>query len=227
MSMINYSLTRSMRKTIAICVRNGSVEVRAPLLTPKSEIDEFVASKENWITTKLTSSREQSERRNSFSLKYGDTVLYRGKEYPIAAKEGNRIGFDDTAFYMPPNLTPEQIKSACVQIYRMLAKRDLTIKTLYFASPMNVMPADIKINGARARWGSCSANKIINYSWRLIMADDETIDYVVVHELAHLTEMNHSKQKFWALVESVLPDYLERRAGLIKLQQKLGGEDWE
>ena len=109
---------------------------------------------------------------------------------------------------------------------RMLAKHELTKKTLDFAKRMGVAPSSIKINGAVARWGSCSAKKSINFSWRLVMADDDVIDYVVVHELAHLTEMNHSKT-FWAIVEDILPDYKERQSRLRELQKRLAGEDWE
>lgn len=119
-----------------------------------------------------------------------------------------------------------QIKSACVQIYRMLAKRDLTEKTLDFAKQMSVMPTAVKINNAKTRWGSCSSKKSLNFSWRLIMADDDVIDYVVVHELAHITEMNHSA-RFWSIVEGVLPDYRKRKTKLKELQRRLNGEDWE
>lgn len=127
---------------------------------------------------------------------------------------------------MPPNLNPEQIKSDCVQIYRMLAKRDLTNKVLDFAKRMAVMPIAIKINSAKTRWGSCSSKKSLNFSWRLIMADDDVIDYVVVHELAHITEMNHST-KFWTIVEDVLQDYRKRKIKPKELQRRLSGEDWE
>ena len=223
---MDYKLTRSKRKTVALYVRNGGVEVRAPLKMPKRDIDKFVASKEKWITDRLVKSKEQSEQREAFELNYGDTVLYRGKEYLITAKNGSHLGFDDTSFYMPPDLTSEQIKAACVQIYRMLTKRDLTGNTLDYAKRMNVTPTAVKINGANTRWGSCSAKKSINYSWRLIMADDVVIDYVVVHELAHLTEMNHSK-KFWEIVKNILPDYKRRQARLKELQKKLNTENWE
>jgi predicted metal-dependent hydrolase len=207
-------------------IRNGGVEVRAPLKVPKRDIDKFVASKEKWITDKLAQSNEQAAQRENFSLDYGDFVTYRGKEYPITAKTGNRLGFDDERFYMPSDLSPEQIKAACVQIYRLLAKRDLTNKVLDFAKQMGVMPTAVKINGAKTRWGSCSSRKSLNFSWRLIMADDDVVDYVVVHELSHLTEMNHS-QKFWAIVENTLPDYRERKAKLKLLQKRLSLEDWE
>jgi len=221
-----YTLIRSNRKTIALYIRNGAVEVRAPLKAPKRDIDKFVASKEKWITDKLAASNERREQRESFSLTYGDGILYRGKGYPIAAKPGDRVGFDDECFYMPPDLDSEQIKHACVRIYRMLAKRDLTNKVLNFAKQMSVTPIAVKINGAKTRWGSCSGKKSLNFSWRLIMAEDAVVDYVVVHELAHITEMNHSA-RFWAIVENVLPDYKERQKRLKELQKKLSTEDWE
>lgn len=77
--MIPYTLTRSKRKTVAIYIRNGGAEVRAPLKMPKREIDKFVASKEKWIKSKLTLSHERAEQRGSFNLDYGDTVTYRGR----------------------------------------------------------------------------------------------------------------------------------------------------
>ena len=142
MFTVDYSLIRSKRKTAAIYVRDGGVEVRAPLKMPRADIDRFVASKEKWITDKLTAVRIRTESRESFSLTYGDSVIYRGKECTIAARDGNRIGFEATAFYMPPDLTPDQIRYACVQIYRILAKRDLTAKTLSFAGLMNLKPSE-------------------------------------------------------------------------------------
>lgn len=224
--MTPYTLTRSNRKTVAIYIREGGVEVRAPLQMPARDIENFVASKEKWITEKLALTGERQARRDAFSLAYGDGVLYLGKLYPIAARPGKRVGFSDVCFYMPANLSSEQIKAACVQIYRMLAKRDLTGRALAFAKQMNVNPSNLKINGAKTRWGSCSAKKNLNFSWRLIMAGDDVIDYVVVHELAHIKEMNHSA-RFWAEVERVLPDYQARKAKLKQLQLKLSAEDWE
>jgi predicted metal-dependent hydrolase len=253
--MKKYDLTRSKRKTIGLYVRGGAVEVRAPLGTSRSDIDRFVQSKQTWIEKTLARSQANAEKRGSFALNYGDTVVYRGRERPITARPGDHCGFDDTAFYMPPDLAPEQIKAACIQIYRMLARRDLTAKALDFAKRMGVMPSNVKINGATTRWGSCSkkespkAKQIngpggaarvmrnpqaaigkpvinLNFSWRLIMADDDVIDYVVVHELAHITEMNHSA-RFWSIVESVLPDYKARQTRLKELQKRLNAENWE
>lgn len=224
--MMNYTLTRSNRRTLALYVRNGTVEVRAPLKMPKRDIDRFVASKEKWITDKLAKSNEKIAQREGFTLHYGDTLTLRGKQCPIIAKTGNRAGFDGECFYIPPGLPPENIKDACVQIYRMVAKRHLTERVHHFASQMYVQPTVVKINGAKTRWGSCSAKRSLNFSWRLIMAEDDVIDYVVVHELAHIVEMNHS-ERFWVVVEDALPDYRERKARLKALQHRLSGEDWD
>jgi len=108
---------------------------------------------------------ERSVKSENFSLTYGDTVTYRGKSVTIAAKEGDRVGFDGENFYMPPNLSAEQVKAACVQIYKMVAKKDLTEKVLNFAKQMSVMPISVKINSAKTRWGSCSGRKSINFSF--------------------------------------------------------------
>ena len=78
---------------------------------------------------------------------------------------------------------------------------------------MGVDYGRITVRDQRTRWGSCSAKGNLNFNWRLILAPGEVLDYVVVHELAHRREMNHSK-RFWSLVEMVLPDYERRRRWL-------------
>ena len=227
--MTDFTLIRSDRKTAAIYIRpDSTVEVRAPRAMPRAEIERFVASKEGWIREKRALTQARREERASFSLAYGDTALYFGKEYPVIARPGNRVGFDDagSCFYMPPDLDSEQIKAACVQVYRLLAKRLLHEKVPYFAEKMGLSPTGITITGAKTRWGSCSSKGSLSFAWRLVMAEEATVDYVVVHELAHLREMNHS-ERFWRIVAGVLPDYEARRAQLKELQQRLGGEEWE
>ena len=223
---MEYILIRSRRKTAALYIRDGGVEVRAPLRLPKRDIDRFVDSKSKWIADKLALSQERAERRENFMLTYGSSILYRGEQYYIMAKSGKRAGFDGKYFYVPPGLAPDLIKAACVRVYRILARRVLTDRTLALARQMRVSPAAVRITGARTRWGSCSTKKNINYSWKLIMAEDNVIDYVIVHELAHLTEMNHS-MRFWKIVEGALPDYAVRRARLRELQRRLAREVWD
>ena len=223
---MKYTLIRSRRKTVALYVRAGLIEVRAPLKMPKSTIDRFVASKEDWVTERLNILETQQRRRDDFTVDYGDEILYRGKRYPVTKQDVKRAGFDGERFCIPPNLSAEQVKHACVQVYRALAAQHIKVRAYEFAETMSVSPSAVKINKARSRWGSCSAKKSINFSWYLIMADDDLIDCIIVHELAHLIEMNHSA-RFWAIVESVLPDYKNSKARLKVLQNRLSGENWE
>lgn len=211
--MTDYTLLRSERKTVAIHIREGRVELRAPRHMPQHAIDMFVASKEKWIQDKLRQQHESMAQKEAESFVYGGRLRYRGNSYPIVAREGSRLGFDEDCFYLPPHLSPAQIEAACEHIYRFLAKRVLPERVRFFAKQMGAEPAAIKVNGAKSRWGSCSNKKNLNFSWRLLRADDEIIDYVIVHELAHLYEMNHSP-RFWAIVEAVLPDYKARRKQL-------------
>ena len=223
--MTEYTLTRSKRKTIGLYIKGGILEIRAPLKCPQSEIDRLITEKENWITTKLAKSKKQTEQKQSFALNYGDTIIFRGENYPLIEKAGSRAGFDGESFYVPPKMDSDLIISACVKIYTRLAKIHLAERVEVFAKQMMVSPTAVKVNSAKGRWGSCSNRKSLNFSWRLIMADDDVIDYVVVHELAHIIEMNHSA-KFWAIVENVLPDYMERKSRLRKLQKRLSTENW-
>lgn len=97
--------------------------------------------------------------------------------------------------------------------YVSIARDIFTRKTAYYARIMGISYGRITIREQKTRWGSCSSKGNLNFNWRLILAPEEVLDYVVVHELAHRREMNHSKA-FYAVVESVLPDYRQARRWL-------------
>jgi len=223
--MVDYTLTRSVRKTIALHVRDGSIEVRAPLKSPQSVIDRFVSSKEKWIEDKLLYFSDRAKQRANFHLNYGVSILYLGKKYPICGSS-DFVGFENNKFCVPMGLSSSEIKETCIKIYRKLAKQEFVRRVHFFAEQMSVQPTVIRVNGAKTRWGSCSSKKSLNFSWRLIMADDNLIDYVVVHELAHLSEMNHS-ERFWGIIGAILPDYKLRKAKLKELHLNLGDEAWD
>ena len=104
-----------------------------------------------------------------------------------------------------PEPTEEQRKELIER-----AKRDLPPKVAHYAAQMGVEPAGISITSARTRFGSCSGKNRLSFTWRLMEYPDEAIDSVVVHELAHIVHKNHGRE-FYALVESVLPDYKQRK----------------
>ena len=94
-------------------------------------------------------------------------------------------------------------------------------KTAFWAARMKVTYGRITIRDQRTRWGSCSSRGNLNFNWKLVLMPPELLDYVVVHELAHRKEMNHSP-RFWAIVEKELPDYCNRREKLKILGRQLG-----
>ncbi len=106
--------------------------------------------------------------------------------------------------------------------YIKIARDIFTRKTEYYARIMDVSYGRISIREQKTRWGSCSSKGNLNFNWRLILAPEEVLDYVVVHELAHRREMNHSRA-FYAIVESILPDYRRARKWLREKGQTL----WE
>lgn len=97
--------------------------------------------------------------------------------------------------------------------YRKQAGQEFAKKAKQYAAQMQVTYGKITVRDQKTRWGSCSARGNLNFNWRLILAPEEILDYVVVHELAHRIEMNHS-ERFWNQVERILPDYKSRRRWL-------------
>ena len=225
--MVDYILKRSRRKTVALHVtKDARLEVRAPYHLPKKEIDNIVSTKERWINEHLQKRILINMKKSSFSLNYGDSILLMGKEYVIEEVDGDRIRYDNRSFKVPSGLSSDLIKQNIIRLYKTIAENVLTEKTALFMEQMNVEASAVKINSAKTRWGSCSSQKSINYSWRLIMASDDIIDYVVVHELAHIIEPNHS-DRFWSIVEEIIPDYRERHFELGQLQERISAEDWD
>jgi predicted metal-dependent hydrolase len=104
----------------------------------------------------------------------------------------------------------EEARDLISQWYKREAKERIAERVDYYSNRFQLFPEGIKITSARSRWGSCSRDNRLSFSWRIIMASLAVIDYILIHELAHIREKNHSK-KFWAYLESVLPDYKKHR----------------
>ncbi len=219
-----YTLIRARRKTVSLRVTEaGKLTVRAPLHLPRADIDRFVREKAEWIETQTRRMLECQARREAFAPGLGGTLPVFGQPCPI--ERGERPGFDGRCFLLPEGLSAEQSKATLEKIYRLLARKALTQKTAEYAARMGVTPEGVRISGAKTRWGSCSGQNRLSFSWRLMMAAEPAVDYVVVHELAHIKEHNHSP-RFWAEVERVFPDTHARRQLLKATQAELMGMDW-
>lgn len=181
---IEYQLIRSARKTVAIQInRQGEVVVRAPRRCPKSYIDAFVAEKQTWIQRKLEEIRWQE-----------------------AEREQVRSRENCNAFLLPGTAAEEAV-------YRAQAADIFARKAAYYAARMGVTFNRITIRDQKTRWGSCSSKGNLNFNWRLVLAPVPVLDYVVIHELAHRREMNHSS-RFWDIVGEIMPDYQIHRRWL-------------
>lgn len=218
---MEYRLVRSKRKTVAIVVdREGGVEVRAPLKTPLPVIERFVEQKRDWIAEKAAAARARAELRRAFQVEIGGTAALLGREYPVRA--GKRAAFSKEGFTVNPE---KPVKPQLVGVYRSLARAHLTERTACYARQLGVRPAAIRITGASTRFGSCSGRDSLSFTWKLMLADPALVDYVVVHELAHIRQHNHSAQ-FWAEVEAAMPDYRERERRLSAFGRSLLEQDW-
>lgn len=112
----------------------------------------------------------------------------------------------DTLLIVSPVSDSETVKNAVVKWYRERAREVLQQKVCYFQKFIGKSVGDIRIKEQKSRWGSCSAKGNLNFNWKIIMAEDDMIDYLVVHELCHRLHMNHSKE-FWESVGKLIPDY--------------------
>jgi len=209
-----HKLVRSKRKTLALIVEtDGSLTVRAPLRMKEADIQRFVKEKQGWIKRKQTQVQEVALPPHQYVD--GEKFWYLGEEVPLRIIQNGRPALVlDTVFKLTKSTQP-QAESIFTAWYKAQARTLLTARVSYFARKFGFEPAKIRISSARTRWGSCSTKGTLSFTWRLVMAPLDVIDYVVVHELCHLKELNHSRA-FWLQVESILPDYKVKRAWLKK-----------
>lgn len=207
---MDYELERSRRKTVAVIVRGGRVVVRAPLRLSVREIERFLMEKEAWIRRKLS---ENAAAQTLFSdITACRAVLYRGVKFPVCRNPDERTGIAGGVFFVPAE-AHDDISTALAKWFRRTAKRELSERLAVTAAALGVTYSGFSVYGARTQWGNCSAAGAIRLNYRLIMLERPLAEYVIVHELCHLREMNHSR-RFWHLVETALPDYRQRRAAL-------------
>lgn len=224
---IEYTIIRSARrkKTVEISLDpQVGVIVRSPARTPQGDLADFVRSRAGWILGRATEDVLSPAPRRYTD---GESLYYLGEQVPIftTATHDRRVSVNlkDGAFHIaiPDAIAdeerPEKSRAALERWYRKQASLLLTEKVWYWQSDVGrKKPSKILVRSQRRRWGSCSSDGSIRLNWRLIMADHDIIDYVVVHELAHLTVMDHSP-RFWKRVEDTLPNYRALRRRLNKV----------
>ena len=214
------------RKTVLLRVgKDGVPEILSPVGVPVRELQRIADENSAKLCEFLENYREREAAKAEFTPDYGSRLRFLGRTVVVTAREGNTVGYDAENFYIPPGLPPERIRAAVVQIYKLAARNEITPRVVRFAAVMRLSPMSVKINEARSHWASCSARDTLNFAWFLIMAAPEAIDYVVIHELCHMIEFNHS-ERFWKIVGEYCPDYASKKEYLKELWQEILKEGW-
>jgi len=213
-------LVRAKRRTIALIVeRDGSLTVRAPRRVTIQDIEQFIHEKTDWILR----SREKIKAIVEIPKKQyvdGEHFLFLGQDHELRLVPPQRTALQFDGGFTLSTSARERGEQAFIKWYKTQALTVFTERVKHYAALHGLMPKQVKVNSAKTRWGSCSADGTINFTWRLVMAPLDVIDYVVLHELAHLKIKNHSP-RFWKLVESLCPDFKRHRKWLREHGEKL------
>ena len=211
---MDYTVIRSRRKTIAVEItKEGRVLVRSPLKLARREVLAFVHQNRGWIARKLAQARELQEERTPRRFHEGETFPFLGEQHRLRYVAGGEyLRKVNGEFLLGAELSARAVDLFRTW-YRARAREILEDRVAQFALRMGLTCRSVRITDAKGRWGSCSASGGLNFAWRLVMAPPPVIDYVIVHEISHLAEMNHSR-RFWGRVGRTLPDYAQRRKWL-------------
>lgn len=225
---ISYEIVYSKkRKRAAILIRPDlGIEFRAPQGLSADTIREMVEGKTQWIVRKLEffEANRLPDQRKQYSE--GERYLYLGREYPL------RIVFTDNIkkplahlkdselkVEIPEGTSEDRIsflvKKAIWSFYSQRAEEEVEKLLSSYSKKLGVASPAFKVKHQKRRWGSCSGDNVLRINFQLMMAPPEQLEYVVVHELCHVKEKNHSA-RFWNQVRELMPDYQEHRNSLKK-----------
>jgi len=216
---LTFTLKRSFRNNVSLRIGPKGTTVNAPFFYPKKNIHEFIKSKEKWIEDRINEFSSAQIPKDINQLK---EIKILNKSYMIKIEEGEtqikEHDFDIIIYLKNINDNQKIRKNFLTWLQKKaLGYFNEEIKKLSYE--FNLKVKKVKISNAKTRWGTCNNDKIIRLNWRLIQAEPKIINYVICHELAHLKEMNHSKN-FWLEVDKMCPNYKE----LSKALKKLGPE---
>lgn len=205
---IEISLRRSRRlrrMSLRVSRLDGRVTLSLPHRVGDVEWLNFLREREDWIRENL------SEVGAPAAPAAGDEILFEGRLLPLVAQPGRAARLKDGTLAVPD--APERVGPAVKRFLQREARLRLAEATQTHAAALGARHGRITLRDTRSRWGSCTEEGNLMYSWRLVMAPPEVLDYVAAHEVAHLREMNHSRA-FWRLVEGLCPEHRRHRLWL-------------
>lgn len=189
-------IIKQKRKTLSLKVDNDwQVIVKVPNYASKKNVSDFLEKYKNWILEK-----QEFVYKNTQKFEIWEKFLFFWEYFELKFSEKIKFKFDWKNFFS--NIKEEEkLKKEFIKFYKKEARNYISKKILEFCKTFDLTFDKLKITSANSRWWSCSSKKNINFSFRLILAPKTSIDYVIIHELAHLKEMNHS-EKFWLIVDN-------------------------
>jgi predicted metal-dependent hydrolase len=216
---VAYLFQRVRRRSIGFVVGPDGLEVRAPKWVTLKEVELGLQERGEWVLRKWAELQERQKNIRQIEWREGASLDYLGAPIHLhLSPQNGRSELNEQRqllLALPHTAEASQIRDA-VQAWLMREAKTLFEQRLnHFAPLMGVQWQRLSLSNAGSRWGSARVDGAIRLNWRLIHLKPEAIDYVVVHELAHLQEMNHSPA-FWKVVADILPDHLERRKALQK-----------
>lgn len=198
-------IIRSDRRTCALEInKQGRLIIRVPKFFSQNDINKILDDKRKWILSHYNSSIDKINEAKSIKE---NKVFYRGSLLEIEFVKLNNylLKFENGKVFIDEE-HKDNFKNILYNWLRINAKNHLVSQTIELAKRYNFTINNVRVKEQKRRWGSCSNKKNINLNWRLIMANDSIINYIIIHELSHTIELNHSP-KFWKIVETIVPNY--------------------
>lgn len=217
MMEFDYQIVRSpKRKTLTISVeRDRSIIIHAPEGTSEEEVRRVVDAKRQWILTKLNHPQKYRDRLHppGKEVVNGESAPYLGRDYRIEVTETASGEIEFSQLFLVPPAQQAMRREVLRDWYIARAKEKILTRAEQHARELGVKFAAAKIVDNHYRWGSCTVNDNVSFNWRLIKAPMFVIDYVIVHEFAHLIEANHTS-RFWSIVRANNPSMEKAKAWL-------------
>lgn len=209
-----HQIIRSGRKTFSLEIKpDGRLIVRAPASATDAQVRTLVARKADWIRKAQTRLASQYPALKPKTFTPGETFWYLGEQYPLRLTDRQRPPLDLDDAFLLSRTAQSRAREVFIAWYREETRQITRDLVGEYSRKYGFKVNGIRITSARTRWGSCSSNRNLNFTYRLCMAPMPVIEYVVVHELVHLKIHNHSKA-FWKAVAEIDPSYKQHRAWL-------------
>ena len=209
---IEYTLIQSVRGSVLFqALPEGAIRVYAPKAMRLRDVDQMVRERaDQLLEMGRAVDRHIEEDRRRHPVTEGSTVLVEGVPHALrlsrAARARGAVEAGELRIALPDPEDDAAVRGALRSVLSERALARIRARVGFYAPRMGVRPGRITVRDQKTRWGSCSSKGNLNFNWKLIMAPPQVLDYVVVHELCHLLEFNHSP-RFWTLVEAQMPDY--------------------